>query len=434
MSQTATLPNALGNAQETRKECPECKAGLPHTPGYKSWCPSCNWNLADEEKREPANRFEKVMLQLGSKMSEGLFREVQGRASSLKRKFTPAKLLAYAIATVVHGVTLIFVAAAAWLYYVAVTEGMVSCYIWGTVVALLAWVSLPKWRKKPKKQHLLDRNEFSTLYKLVDDLADSMGTKRVDGLVFSHDYNAYFYSAGLGKKYIGVGVPLLSVLNGQEKVALLAHETAHGANGDSNRGFYVSQAYENLFTWAEMIYPVSLFGNGLLGVLLMPVLLLMRLFAYSLIWTGMGLVHLLFRDSQRAEYYADLLAMQQSGREAMESMLQKLFWTQTFQYTIHKCYFNKHEDLVSLLRSEVANIPDTEIERLRRLSLREDSRLDVTHPPSAYRIELMKSVESTPRIELSPDDERALEKELSALYAKTHNKWMDIVAEGWRVW
>lgn len=127
------------------------------------------------------------------------------------------------------------------------------------------------------------------------------------------------------------------------------------------------------------------------------------------------LIALLYRDSQRAEYYADLVATRVSGAGAMVSTLRKLFFAESVEWIVHR-YANfrmEGEDLFDSIRSCVQRIPAREIERLRRLGLREDVRVDASHPPTAHRITVIEQRgQRDPQLVASAADDSRVQAEL----------------------
>ena len=59
-----------------------------------------------------------------------------------------------------------------------------------------------------------------------------------------------------------LGVPLLTILDGQEVVALVGHELAHQVNGDATRGLVVGTALETLRRWYYAFTPGPLEQYG----------------------------------------------------------------------------------------------------------------------------------------------------------------------------
>jgi hypothetical protein len=68
------------------------------------------------------------------------------------------------------------------------------------------------------------------------------------------------------------------------------------------------------------------------------------------------------------------------------------------------------------LRRKVEHVPPRELERVARMENSLDIGLEVSHPPTTYRIELLQARPVTvPEVILSADDIEAIERELSQI-------------------
>jgi heat shock protein HtpX len=122
----------------------------------------------------------------------------------------------------------------------------------------LAWVLRPRIGKLPEK-NVLTQEQAPKLHQVVNRIADSLGARPVDYILVLPDFNAFFGRAGWqGKRILGLGLPLLSCLNDEERVALIGHELAHDVNGDSARTLFVQWAIDSLIGWYAIIWPERL--------------------------------------------------------------------------------------------------------------------------------------------------------------------------------
>lgn len=128
------------------------------------------------------------------------------------------------------------------------------------------------------------------------------------------------------------------------------------------------------------------------------------------------LSHLCWRDAQRAEYLADRLAAQVAGTAAMLSLLDKLHVTHARHLLAPNPADRERSDhFFDDLRARLASIPPREWDRIRRVERLHVSRLDTTHPPTAYRIALLDALPiAPPAITLADDESAALALELAA--------------------
>ncbi len=132
--------------------------------------------------------------------------------------------------------------------------------------------------------------------------------------------------------------------------------------------------------------------------------------------------HLLWRDSQRAEYLADHLSARVAGTDAALSALHMLCLANTCvglrwdARLVQDVAEGSITDLYEELRGRVARLPERERDRVRRVERLASFRLDATHPPTAYRIALLDARPALdPTVHLSPGESVALARELAAV-------------------
>jgi Zn-dependent protease with chaperone function len=411
-----------------RKElnCPNCRTLTPVNPGYTTWCDQCGWNISPHKPEPPRNIFEALYTSTGKKQGEALFNEMI-KSGPARPSFTLPTALALGLAVFVHGLTLIF----------AILGGILLLRGWPNPVALvggllclgLVWLLFP--RLPQLREMVASRDEYPMLYKLADRIANALGTSPVDGLVINWQFNAAFAQVGWRrKKIVYLGLPLFSVLNDQEKIALLAHELAHGVNGDPSRSFFIGTAINALATWYHLIRPDRLYNpnSGIYALFTIPLNLFLLTFA-ALPWSGAYLLsHLLWRASQQAEYRADSLAAQISGSEAMLSLLTKLHLARDFEQKVTAISLNQgHQNLFDELKQLVLNMPLRELERIRRVEQLEESQLDTTHPPTAHRAAFLRAHPvNEAKATLTPEDANQMEQELVPMQGTIQQQLMDL--------
>jgi Zn-dependent protease with chaperone function len=412
----ASVGAQISKGEVKEQQCPQCHAPIPVHFGYVSWCDQCGWNLQPLETNRPTNVFESAYASIGKRFSQQLFDEVL-KAESLRPTLTLSKVLAYSLAALVHSFTIILVVVG----IVLLLRGWSNLFaIFGGLLCLgIAWLLRPRMPKSPDE--VAHKDKFPTLYKITNDVAQALGTSNVDGIVINWQFSAAYAQSGWRrKKVIFLGLPLFAILDGQEKVALLSHEVAHGVNGDPTRGLFVGTAIDSLVTWHVLLRPRQIWRSeaGIYGILLIPFSLAMLGVAY-IPWLGAyALSYLLWHDSQRAEYLADALAAEASGTEAALGLLKKLHFHRTVELALQRASYQKIKigNLFEELRRCVAEVPQRELDRINRVSQLQESRLDATHPPTVYRIGLLAARRvSEPKVILPVPDIELLEQELSAV-------------------
>ena len=273
--------------------------------------------------------------------------------------------------------------------------------------------------------NILPRRQFTALYNLADEVSRPLKAPAIDGIVVDGRYNASFRQVGWRRKTYPHPGPTfsLTVTNDEETVALVAHELAHGVNGDAAPGSFIGGAVGIVASWYDLLRPGSfgasghqIYGEvGLCGIVANGVL---HILARG-IWIGAyALHHLLRRDSQRAEYLADHLAAQIAGTAAMLSLLDKLHFGHKLEDAVQAVgVFGKgNGDIADELQKQIADMPARELERIRRVERLQTSRLDISHPPTGYRIEFLRTRDApAPVVTISQEESEQMMRELISL-------------------
>jgi hypothetical protein len=148
------------------------------------------------------------------------------------------------------------------------------------------------------------------------------------------------------------------------------------------------------------------------------------------VWSLLYLeAHLVWRDSQRAEYLADALAAGVAGTDAEIAMKERLFDQATFDVTAQQAVHRPAGapiDLFAEIRAAMARVPDHERERRRRVARLEEARLDATHPPTGRRIALLQArLPRQPAVELTPERSAQIDAELASRRAELSARIID---------
>lgn len=409
----------------TFQTCPECGERLPVLRGYVTWCEACGWNLRPRRPDRQRGLFETISENYGGLLGRSLLVDVLRQGAS-KPAMRPAQMLSAVLAVWVQILGIALAAAGVWLLWQS------WMHWWGLLLGLtcmwLAWAARPRF-DRPGKDYL-PVQKFSELYKVVNDVAASLGAKPVERIYPRPWFNASASREGLhGSPSLYLGLPLWAVLDGAEKHALLAHELAHLVNGDPSRGALTGGALAVLGRWYAMLRPgaPSKDQPGLPKLAMVPVNFVLSVLALVVWLHALALAALLWRDQQRAEYYADALAAKLSGLPAMLSLLEKLHYTRSFQSAlIAWCLSGKlqQESFYDALRRRIAEIPGRELERIRRADLLESSRLDTRHPPTAYRLHALHALQTSQKapVSIGNQDWEAVERELAPVYLQVQSE------------
>jgi Zn-dependent protease with chaperone function len=391
--------------------CPRCNAELPVNQGFVTWCDRCGWNVtAPSVLRPPQTRFDRLYAAAGRRLGDRLEDELLA-AERLDPRVTPARAAAYAIAVVTTLLTVALAAGGVLLVVLAFPNP--AAIVVGPVLVGLAWLMRPRLGKPPTDD-VVTRADAPALHSLVDEIADALDVPHVDIIVVDHAFNASWTILGARRRSVlTLGFPLLRMLEPQQRVALIAHELAHGRNGDSTRGlvvgssvralaaFYWSIApehFDGASAWSELAF-FDRIVNVVLWIVSRPALALLQL-----------QLHLLLRDSQRAEYLADALAARIAGTAATVGLHERLLLESMLNSTVQRAMHARRNgaDLFDELDAVLQRVPERELERRRRAARLEDARLEATHPPTVKRIDLLERREPLePRVVCDPArDER----------------------------
>lgn len=447
-----TVENINSRNTNVTQACPQCRADIPVHRGYVAWCSNCEWNLQPEEEESTRNPFEAqlgtISKKIGKRLSQSLFSELSSR-EALAPRLTFPRIAAFILAGLIHGVTAMVAICGVWLI-VAGFPNLWTFLVGGTLLGV-AWLVRPTFGRLEEEDRILGREQFPQTFTITDSIAKAVGTQAADRIVVDHDFNAGVSRVGLNqKKVLSLGLPLLSIMDKKEATALLAHEFAHEVNGDPNRGVFVGSAVSSLYRWSILIqiipylwhklplpyrdlWPVFLVLGGCSLAFyisakvvpeipnIMPYTYLAIVFYIIMAKCAHLLMKLLarlsYRDMQRAEYLADSIGARVAGTSAMLGVLEKLHFSGTYRFAVQNAaLYDSKVDFFQQMQQRITRMPASELERIRRIEKREESRIDRTHPPTFYRIELLKkNLVANPSLEISDEQYAAMVSELRTM-------------------
>jgi Zn-dependent protease with chaperone function len=217
--------------------CPSCHTLLPAHEGFVVWCDQCGWNLQPHTPEQTGGLLGDLYRSIGQRSGRALLDRIV-QSNSFRPAWTTSKIPAFALETAIHGLTII----SALLGVFLIVRGWPHLFmiVAGILCLGLAWVLRP--RVGVLEDSPAPRESFPNLYRLVDQIAQVLDTPTVSAIVVDKDFNAAFGQVGWQQKQVMyLGLPFFSILDGQEKVALIAHELAHGVNGDPVRSLVCRQ-------------------------------------------------------------------------------------------------------------------------------------------------------------------------------------------------
>ncbi|WP_153449425.1 M48 family metalloprotease [Streptomyces smaragdinus] len=393
---------------------------MPRDPRFVVWCDACGWNLDPGGKDPAGGRLEALERALSTRYGQQLYAELSAGGDTRPPRRSAVSLAAFALACLVHALTVALLVAGLLLIVLGWETGIQPAV--GAVLVVLAVALRPRPGRLGEDALLLPREQAPHLYGLLDRVADEHGTRRVDVVVVSEEFNACVFEYGYRRRRcLTIGLALWTVLTPQQRVALLGHEFGHYVNGDPRSGLVIGTALDSLHHWVYFLTPhrpVGPIETAAAALMYVP-----RTLAVAM---TVLLVRLTGRASQRAEYHADDLAARTGSSEAAAALFDRLALDDTVESSLRRQSALAatrragvdakaiEERLWTQIAQDVAAVPARERERLRRVGEARGHAEDCTHPPSHLRARRMREGEQLPaRITLDTPAAEAIDAELA---------------------
>ncbi|MBM7772165.1 Zn-dependent protease with chaperone function [Actinokineospora baliensis] len=288
-----------------------------------------------------------------------------------------------------------------WLAYVASTlEGFDKYALYGFALVLfgMALATGPRLGLLYAEHNVVQRESAPALYALADQIADELGTRRVWRFEVSAEFNANYRMIWFRRRpVITLGYPLWNLLTAQERVALLAHELAHGANGDPRRSALIGPSLDGLVQGADQLsIPLDDTDSEFMVVLAILWHPIRWLLTFPMLALMAAQDRLLLRSSRRAELYADHLAARVAGAAALVSLLRK---THLGDRAV--------DDLLAAVRREDDDVWAAQLvclEGLDEVVIGDEDSTDSTHPSTRERIDAVAGREYGPAVVEGEDE------------------------------
>nr|WSX54005.1 M48 family metallopeptidase [Streptomyces sp. NBC_00974] len=361
-----------------------------------SWCAACDWNVDPGAPEPDRGRLAVFRRRLAMRYGQQLAEEIE-RSGQEARRVGPdsSTVLAFGVSLLVHSVTggLLLIAGA--LIIAGWHTGLLP--VFGVLLLVGLAAMLPRPGRLPRHALVLYRADAPRLFELIDEVAAVVGTTGVHAVVVDAAHNAWVRTYGFrNRRVMCLGVALWEVLSPQERVALLGHELGHFANGDIRSSFVTHGALRTLAHWYYFLVPHPL--GSFMDLFVNVLVFLPRWAVYGLFLLLDGLT---MRASQRAEYLADAGAARAGSTAAAVTMLDRLLIGDAVEAHLRRASMAATRadsgprgreareaiegELWDGLAARIGSIPESEYERLRRVSARRGHSVDDTHPPTHLR-------------------------------------------------
>lgn len=416
----------------TLKSCPNCGQQFPSYEGFTDWCQACNWNVKTHQ-HDVFNEslYDKFVERIGDRFSKKLFDYVK-TIQDVKPVFRWPTFVTLSVAFGVIISWLTFIAIDIWLAFqfpnIFAVIGFIIC-------SLIIFLFRPQFNEPPKKT--IARSDAPVLWSIIEELRVRLGASPIEYLVIYHEFNASMAYIGIRRKReLTLGYPLLNTLTAQEIVGLVSHELAHDVNRDPLRSYFHWYAVSSLNRWYYITYPMEILTTdaGIPAMIFSaPFNLVMWCIAHIFLGVSGVIFWLTLNESQQAEYYADYLAMTMSGNASTVSFFRKSTYHNFLELAVQQAVVQRREDAVfELFQANISSIPDHEIERIQRVNMLYESRIDSSHPPTPYRIGFAQSrgviepgfILDEERYSLLRDELKKFEPEISRTLVDEYKDWI----------
>jgi Zn-dependent protease with chaperone function len=189
---------------------------------------------------------------------------------------------------------------------------------------------------------------------------------------------------------------LWCALEPAERLAVLAHETAHFTNNDPARGRLPAAALMTLSNWIDIFDPPELIDHGENEIIIIDDRDLMGRILGGTFGNFFKAItyayeRLVFADSQRAEYLADINAAKVSGKIAKQSALKKLIILPLANQALVKTYYDggKHIPLFEIMAQAIHDPDPEQVQKRYVEAAKTLHTIDSSHPPTRFRLEVV---------------------------------------------
>jgi Zn-dependent protease with chaperone function len=316
-----------------------------------------------------------------------------------RRSVTTPQVVTTVVALLLLDAVLSIAAAGVWL---VLDDFPRFTIIPGPVLLAVAVYLRPRLGKLHPDLTRLDRQAAPALFDLVDRVSAAIGATTPDVIAVDGDFNAYTATVGVRRRRVlCLGLPLWSVLDAQERVALIGHEIAHFVSGDQRRGLLTQVAVRTVGEAAVLAAPGRHTRGGGIIELIGDALATMVQWVVSRFLFG---IHLLIlwvsqRDWQRAEYLADQLAARAAGSAAVARLCDVLVLHDSMDMVIRReARAHRGPAAWRAAGDQVRRDAGTSIGIRRQLTQRDEVSLFASHPPAGLRVKMLEQRPALPAV------------------------------------
>lgn len=368
-------------AEAEAKACPACGAVMEADTGFSAWCQACGWNLVPSGEAGKQRRRQRRRAQAAARYEDAvLARAMRERGQQVRHDFRSR--LAVGIAVAVHILTAGVFALGAWLGWEATR--VPAAGLAAVACLAMAWALRPRLGRLPR-DFVLTRGSHPGFFGLLDLVTASAGAPAFDYAVLMRDPNAATGRTGWRRhRVVFIGAALWSVLDWDERIAVLAHEAGHNVSNDSRRGYFLGSSLAALAVWVGVLTPTRRarhFLQMIFRVLVRWPLLWLAIFLY------VAQLRLSSGVNRMAEYRADDIAAAAVGTEATARTLDKLLVTgEAVRHLRQSVLWRPDASLWEAQKEWIGKFPAGQRARLRQIDQITATSVYSGHPSISRRI------------------------------------------------
>lgn len=367
--------------------------------------------------------FDKLNQRLGAAIRDNVVKDIaQGRTAGPGRVRQVTSLFAILIIITPYCV------AAAGIALIGFNLDSIPAILIGLgIVAAGYYLRTPNLRNS---KETLRRAEAPELFSLLDDIAKMLDAPAVNGIHVDGHYNAYVSELQNKERILEIGAPLWLALTPKERVALLSHELAHLMNRDTANSRLIYKAHGTLGRWYDLSHPPELVDQETDTRFYFDDRSLVDqffgfLFGSAIAGVAFGFESLIFADSQRAEYLADVASADVAGADATGTLMKKIILSPIAHDILQKTYFDGSKKITlfqDMARAVQAPAPD-QAAKIYAEATKETHRIDQSHPPTLNRMEVIAAAgKPTPTLEVNRFDWATITKELAPHFSREEQR------------
>ncbi len=275
----------------------------------------------------------------------------------------------------------------------------------------------------------LRRDAAPVLFGLLDAISERLEAPRIDGVHVFGSFNAYMAEFGAEDRVVGIGAPLWLAMTPPERLAILAHEVAHLANDDPARGKIIGAATDTISRWFELFTPPAFITHENVHVIMddrgIEGRMVSGIFGWVMGGIALAYERLIYAESQRAEYFADLLAARVAGAAAMQSSLKKIILAPLGDKALAHLHYDGKTKVAAFEAMARGVVAPSEADAREHYdeAVRSLHTVDSSHPPTRFRLEVVGAAgAASGSLDAEGLDWAAIDRELSEAFAAEEKK------------